>query len=99
MTNVPNSKKRIAVIGATGQQGGGVIRALRGSSQFKVRALTRNPAKHRDLADEIVEADLDRPETLKAAFQGVHGGFLVTNVWQQATYELKQVTTTGRAAE
>jgi len=99
MTNISNSKKRIAVIGATGQQGGGVIRALRGSSQFKVRALTRNPAKHRDLADEVVEADLDRPETLKAAFQGVHGVFLVTNFWQQGTDELKQATAAVRAAK
>ena len=36
-----NNKKLIAVIGATGQQGGGVVRALQASSQFKVRALTR----------------------------------------------------------
>ena len=39
-----NNKKLIAVIGATGQQGGGVVRALQGSGQFKVRALSRNPA-------------------------------------------------------
>ena len=55
-----NNKKLIAVIGATGQQGGGVVRALQASSQFKVRALSRNPDKHRELADEVVEADLDR---------------------------------------
>ena len=40
---VSNDKKLIAVIGATGQQGGGVVRALQASGQFKVRALTRNP--------------------------------------------------------
>src|SRR6266404_1818995 len=74
-----NNKKLIAVIGATGQQGGAVLRALQASSQFKVRALTRNPEKHRELADEIVKADLNRPETLKAAFEGAHGVFLVTN--------------------
>jgi len=62
---LPNNKKLIAVIGATGQQGGGVVRALRAGGQFKVRALSRNPDKHRGLADEVVEADLDRPETLK----------------------------------
>ena len=38
-----NNKKLIAVIGATGQQGGGVLRALQARGQFKVRALTRNP--------------------------------------------------------
>ena len=74
-----NNKKLIAVIGATGQQGGGVVRALQASGQFKVRALTRNPDKHRELAEEVVEADLNRPETLKAAFEGAHGVFLVTN--------------------
>ena len=75
----PNDRKLIAVIGATGQQGGGVVRALQASGQFKVRALTRNPGKHRQLADEVVKADLDRPETLKAAFAGAYGVFLVTN--------------------
>jgi len=44
-----NSEKVIAVIGATGRQGGAVVRALQTGSQFKVRALSRNPEKHRDL--------------------------------------------------
>ena len=70
-----SSKKLIAVIGATGQQGGAVLRALQAQGQFKVRALTRNPGKHRKLADEVVAADLDRPETLKAAFEGAYGVF------------------------
>ena len=70
-----NSKKLIAVFGATGQQGGAVVRALQAQGQFKVRALTRHPAKHRGLGDELVEADLDRPETLKAALEGAHGVF------------------------
>jgi len=67
-----DGRELIAVVGATGQQGGGVVRALRAGGQFKVRALTRNPDKHRALADEVVEADLDRPETLAAAFGGAH---------------------------
>ena len=94
-----NSKQLIAVIGATGQQGGGVVRALQAQGQFKVRALTRHPAKHRRLADEVFEADLDHPETLKAAFEGVHGVFLVTNFWEPGTDELKQATATVRAAK
>ena len=56
-----NNKKLIAAIGATGQQGGGVLRALQARGQFKVRALTRNPDKHHELAEEDVEADLNRP--------------------------------------
>ena len=95
-----NNKKLIAVIGATGQQGGGVVRALQASSQFKVRALSRNPDKHRELAEEVVEADLDKPETLKAAFEGAHGVFLVTNFWAHGgADELKQATAAVRAAK
>ena len=91
--------KLIAVVGATGQQGGGVLRALKARGDFKVRALTRHPAKHRGLADEVVEADLDRPEALKTAFEGAHGVFLVTNFWEQGTDELKQATAVVRAAK
>src|SRR2546423_12408053 len=96
---VSNDRKLIAVVGATGQQGGAVVRALQTSGQFKVRALTRNPGKHRELAEEVIEADLDRPETLKAAFEGAHGVFLVTNFWEQGTDELKQATAVVRAAK
>src|ERR1700738_4305173 len=94
-----SSKKLIAVIGATGQQGGAVVRALQTQGQFKVRALTRHPGKHHRLADEVVEADLDRPETLKAAFEGAHGVFLVPNFWEPGTDELKQATAAVRAAK
>src|SRR5437867_7801129 len=95
-----NNRKLIAVIGATGQQGGGVVRALQARGQFKVRALTRNPDKHRELAEEVVEADLDKPETLKAAFEGAHGVFLVTNFWAYGgADELKQATAAIRAAK
>src|SRR5260370_40930559 len=93
-----NNEKLIAVIGATGQQGGGVVRALQARGQFKGRALTRNPDKHRELAEEVVEADLDQPETLKAAFEGAHDVFLVTNFWEKGTDEFKQATAAGRAA-
>jgi len=79
MNTKNDEKKLIAVIGATGHQGGGVVRALQASGQFNVRALSRDPSKHRELADEVVEADLNRPETLKTAFEGAHGVFLVTN--------------------
>ena len=94
-----NNEKLIAVIGATGHQGGAVVRALQAGGQFKVRAFTRNPDKHRDLADEVVEADLDRPETLKAAFKGAYGVFLVTNFWEPGSDELKQATAAIRAAK
>jgi uncharacterized protein YbjT (DUF2867 family) len=94
-----NTKKLIAVVGATGQQGGAVVRALQASGQFKVRALTRHPVKHRQLADEVVKADLDRPETLEAAFKGAYGVFLVTNAGEKGTDELKQATAAVRTAK
>src|SRR4030088_3197323 len=93
-----NNKRLIAVIGATGHQGGGVVRALQASGQFKVRALTRNPDKHRELAEEVVEADLNRPETLAAAFKGAHGVFLVTTSSLEGTDERKQGTAAVKVA-
>jgi NmrA-like family protein len=97
MTSEP--ERLIAVIGATGQQGGGVVRALRARGHFKVRALTRDPSKHRGLADEVVAADLDRPESLGAAFERAHGVFMVTNFWEQGVDEFKQATAAIRAAK
>jgi uncharacterized protein YbjT (DUF2867 family) len=64
-----------------------------------VRALTRNPDKHRQLADEVVRGDLDRPETLEAAFKGAYGVFLVTNFREAGTDEFKQATAAVRAAK
>ncbi|MDP3774360.1 MAG: NmrA/HSCARG family protein [Gemmatimonadales bacterium] len=81
-------KKIIAVMGATGAQGGGLVRAIlndQGSS-FMARALTRdvNSDKARTLAAqgaEVVAADLDDLESLKRAFAGVHGVYCVTFFW------------------
>jgi len=95
----PTNKKLIAVVGATGQQGGAVVRALQAGDQFKVRALTRNPAKHRELADEVIQADLNRPETLATAFTGAHGVFLVTNFLEEGVDEVEQAIAAVRAAK
>src|SRR5713226_3190362 len=95
MTNNP----LIAVIAATGRQGGAVVRALQVGRQFTVRALSRNPGQHRGLADEVVKADLDRPDTLHAAFAGAHGVFLVTNFWEEGTDEAKQASAAVSAAK
>jgi uncharacterized protein YbjT (DUF2867 family) len=94
-----NTRKLIAVVGATGQQGGAVVRALQAGGQFKVRALTRNPAKHPKIADEVVAADLNRPETLRAAFAGAHGVFVVTNAWEAGGDESKQALAAVNAAK
>src|SRR5258706_4275252 len=94
-----NSKRLIAVIGAKGHQGGAVGRALQAGGQFNVRALTRNPDKHRDLADEVVEADLNRSESLAAAFKGAYGVFLVTTSSLEGTDERKQGAAAVQAAK
>ena len=94
-----NTQKLIAVVGATGQQGGAVVRALQASGKFKVRALTRNPAGHPQLGDEVVLADFNRPETFKAAFAGAYGVFLVTNAWEAGTDEFKQARAAVEAAK
>jgi uncharacterized protein YbjT (DUF2867 family) len=94
-----NTRKLIAVIGASGQQGGAVVRALQASGQFIVRALTRNPAEHPNLADEVVLADLSRPETLKTAFAGAYGVFLVTSFMEAGLDEGKQALAAVRAAK
>src|SRR3977135_3539667 len=86
-TAMSNTEKLIAVVGATGQQGGAVVRALQASGRFRVRALTRNPASHPKLGDEVALADFNRPETLAAAFAGAHGVFLVTNSWEAGADE------------
>jgi uncharacterized protein YbjT (DUF2867 family) len=94
-----NTQKLIAVVGATGQQGGAVVRALKASGAFRVRALTRNPAQHPQLADEVVQADLSRPETLRAAFAGAYGVFLVTSFQEAGADEPKQAIAAVNAAK
>jgi uncharacterized protein YbjT (DUF2867 family) len=82
------SKKIIAVVGATGAQGGGLVRAILAdpSRDFAARALTRdvNSAKAKELARlgaEVVAADIDNPESVKKAFDGAYGAFCVTFFW------------------
>jgi uncharacterized protein YbjT (DUF2867 family) len=102
------SKKIIAVIGATGQQGGGLVRAICAdpASGFTARALTRDPnsAKAKELAAlgaEVVEADIDDAASIRAAFNGAHGAFCVTFFWNHfsAEKEIAEVRTMADAAK
>lgn len=86
--------KTIAVVGATGAQGGGLVRAILSDEDgdFIARGLTRNPGsdKARELIGmgaEMVEADLDDVASLTAAFQGCHGAYCVTNFWEHFSPE------------
>jgi uncharacterized protein YbjT (DUF2867 family) len=99
-------KKKIAVIGATGAQGGGLVRAILEDPrhQFAVRAVTRKPdsEKARALAAagaEVVAGDADEEASLERAFAGAHGVFCVTNFWEHFSpeRELAQATAMARA--
>jgi len=98
-------KKIIAVIGATGAQGGGLMRAILAdkSGSFAVRAITRNPDSEkaealRAAGAEVVAGDADNPETLGAAFAGTHGAFLLTNFWEHFSPE-RELTQARNMAE
>lgn len=100
-------QKIVAVVGATGQQGGGLVRATleERDPAFRVRAITRDvgSAKARELARlgvEVVRADLDDEESLKEAFEGAYAAFLLTNYWEHlsADRELEQAGNLARAA-
>ena len=101
-------KKIIAVVGATGTQGGGLVRAILGDSSggFAVRALTRDPdsEKAQELASlgaELVKADLDSGPSLMAAFDGAYGAFCVTFFFEHFVpeKELVQAATMAKAAK
>ncbi|HEX6343598.1 NmrA/HSCARG family protein [Umezawaea sp.] len=103
-----SDKKIIAVLGSTGAQGGGLVRAVLDAPDgpFAVRAITRDAssAKARALADlgaEVVEATLEDEGSLRAAFEGAHGVYVVTNFWESmsADVELAQAATAARAAK
>jgi len=89
-----SQKKIIAVLGATGSQGGGLARAILADPDgpFAVRALTRSAQSDsaRALAAagaEVVEADLFDESSLRRAFDGAYGAFVVTNYWAERTPE------------
>ncbi|MFB4359045.1 NmrA/HSCARG family protein [Pantoea sp. BS_4] len=92
-------KKLIAVFGATGHQGKGVVQALKRANHFRVRALSRHPQTYTGESDEVLYADLEKPETLVNALKDVHGVFLVTDYWQQGADEKKQATSVIEAAK
>jgi uncharacterized protein YbjT (DUF2867 family) len=82
----------LAVIGATGAQGGGVARVALADGRFKVRALTRKPGSEKAASlaaagAEVVAADLDDVESLVRALDGAYGAFFVTNFWEHFSPE------------
>src|SRR5438045_2805447 len=87
-------KKIIAVVGATGAQGGGLCEAILSDPNggFACRAITRDPSKDKAKAlaargAEVVRADLDDVASLGAAFAGAYGIYCVTNFWEHFSAE------------
>jgi len=86
--------KIIAVVGATGSQGGGLCAAILNDRNrgFACRAITRDPNKEKAKAlaangAEVVHADLDDRASLEKAFAGAYGAFCVTNFWEHFSAE------------
>jgi len=97
-------KKLIAVVGATGAQGGGLARAILAEPDagFAVRALTRDPSKDsaKALADqgaEVVQADIDDEASVAQAFEGAYGAYCVTNYWEHFSVDREQAQAANMA--
>ena len=103
-----SQKKIIAVTGATGTQGGGLVRAILAdkSGEFTVRAITRNVNSEKaqrlaKMGAEVIQADLDNYDSLKKAFAGAYGVYGVTNFWEHFSTEkeLAQAASIAKAAK
>ncbi len=96
--------KLIAIVGATGAQGGGLARAILADPDggFAVRALTRDPSSEKASAlaaqgAEVVQADIDDEASVRSAFEGAYGAFCVTNFWEHFSGE-KEIVQAGNMA-
>jgi len=95
------TKQTITVVGGTGAQGGGVVDALLASGQYAVRVVSRNPAsKSAETLEKrgvrVVKGNLLEPSSLRAAFEGAYGSFLVTNFWDPT--QMQKETEIAKAA-
>lgn len=96
--------RKIAVVGATGAQGGGLVRAILDdpSGGFSVRALVRDPSspKARELAAagaEVVAANVDDAASIERAFAGCHGAYCVTFFWDHFSPDREIAQAAGMA--
>ncbi|MBK7259611.1 MAG: NmrA/HSCARG family protein [Ignavibacteriae bacterium] len=97
-------RKIIAVVGATGAQGGGLVRAILNSpgGGFAARAITRDVTsdKAKELAKlgaEVVAGDVDDVESLKKAFAGAYGAYCVTFFWAHFSPEREKANALAMA--
>jgi uncharacterized protein YbjT (DUF2867 family) len=103
-----SGKKIIAVVGATGAQGGGLARAILADpgGDWALRAITRNPKSDKAVVlaaagAEVVTADSDDERSLERALAGAHGAYFVTNFWEHFSpdREKAQAAAMARAAK
>ncbi len=101
-------EKIIAVVGGTGAQGGGLVRAILNDPDggFKARVLTRKADSDKanelkKMGAEVVEADIDKKDTVIKAFQGAYAAYCVTNFWEYFSpeKELEQAKNMAEAAK
>jgi uncharacterized protein YbjT (DUF2867 family) len=97
-------KKIIAIVGATGAQGGGLVRAIldEPGGEFVARAIVRDPSapKARALAAmgaETVPGNIDDPKSIERALVGAHGAYFVTFFWDHFSPEREQAQARGMA--
>ena len=95
-------KKTIAVVGATGAQGGGLVRAITSdpNSEFTARAITRDASSEgakalAALGAEVVAVDIDDEASVRRAFEGAYGAFCVTFFWAHFSPEIEQAQATN----
>ncbi|KAI9884694.1 MAG: hypothetical protein M1823_003512 [Watsoniomyces obsoletus] len=93
-----NNKKIVVIFGATGKQGGSVIKSLLGdevtAKEFKIRGITRDPSKSNAQAlikkgVECVRGDLNSKDSLRAAFKDAYAVFAMTNYWEKQNKDLE----------
>lgn len=99
-----NSDRTVLVTGATGRQGGAVVRHMLPKG-WKLRALTRNPGGHeaQQLARqgvEVIQGDLEDPASIARAADGVYGIYSVQDFWAVgAKREVQQGKNVAAAAK
>lgn len=100
------AKKVIAVVGATGAQGGGLVRAICRDGEFAARAVVRDPSSEKSkalaaLGAELVTGDVDDEASLARAFAGAYGTYCVTFYWSHTSpeREIRQARNLAKASK
>ena len=92
------TKKIITIFGATGAQGGSVVKKFLSdpklSGSWTVRAVTRDTTKDsakklQSQGAEVVSADMNNKSTLVSAMTGAAAVYALTNYWEKMDSELE----------